>query len=127
MGDHPDEQVPGGRVALAPTVVGTGFFLTGAILSKLVTFDNPEVDVFREPTVRDHITAFVGSGLFLACYAGATLGPLLLPVAAQQAFGLTRAAGVRSSAAIRAWTVVGWGVALTAVFWGWLIQLDLFV
>ena len=69
----------------------------------------------------------VGFKLFLKCYFGAAFGPILLLPAAQQAFALTRAAGARSSSAIWGWTFVAIGVVAAALFWGWLIDLDIFV
>jgi len=67
----------------------------------------------------------LGFILFATCYVGATFGPLLRPVAAQQAFTLTRAVGLRSSITI--WTLVVLGLVAPALFWGWLVHLDIVV
>jgi hypothetical protein len=69
----------------------------------------------------------LGFILFATCYVGATFGPLLRPVAAQQAFTLTRAVGLRSSITIWAWTLVVLGLVPPALFWGWLVHLDIVV
>jgi hypothetical protein len=69
----------------------------------------------------------LGSGLFFTCYFGAAFGPLLLPLAGWDAFALTRACGARSKVAVRAWTLVILGIAATALFWGWLSDLDIFI
>src|SRR5437763_6697761 len=101
-----------------PTIVGTAFFVTGVIVSKLRGITDAGFDPFGEPSRFERLEIAVGFALFLACYFGAAFGPLLLPLAAQQAFGLTRTVGVRSSLAIWAWTSVVLGLVATALFWG---------
>ena len=117
-----------GLVALlsSPAIVGTGFFLTGAIVSK-VFGPGHAPDPTREFTSADHIELALGSAAFFACYFGAAFGPLLLPAAGWQAFALRRAAGARSKTAAWAGTIVALGVVAAALFWGWLIDLDIFV
>lgn len=61
------------------------------------------------------------------CYFGATIGPLLLPLAGFQAVALTRTLGIRSRVSILAWIFVVLGLAAAALFWGWLINLDIFI
>ena len=110
-----------------PTIVGTAFFLTGVIVSEIFGPGVAPADPFREPTVVERLKMALGFGLFLTCYFGAAFGPLLLPLAGWQAFALTRACGARSKTAIRAWTFVVLGLVATALFWGWLTDLDIFV
>jgi hypothetical protein len=110
-----------------PTILGTGFFLVGAVVAKLHDFDEADFDDVREPSGLERLKSAVAFALFLTCYCRAAFGPLLLPLAVRQAFELTRAGGARSRDAIWAWTFVGLGLAATALFWGWLIDLDLFV
>lgn len=112
-----------------PAIVGTAFFLTGVIVTEIfgpgvappVSFGEPE------PTGAAYLKMALGFGLFLACYFGAAFGPVLLPLAGWQAFALTRALGARSKASIWAWTFVVLGIAAAALFWGWLINLDIFI
>ena len=68
-----------------------------------------------------------GFTLFMTCYFGAAYGPLLLPLAAWQAFGLTRALGARSRRAMLGWTFVVLGVVATYLYVGWLMHLDIFI
>jgi hypothetical protein len=110
-----------------PSILGTGFFLTGVIVSKIFGPGDAPGDLFRELTASERAKLAVGFSIFLACYFGAAFGPVLLPLAAHQAFGITRALGVRSRTAIWAWTFVVLGAVATALFWGWLIHLDIFV
>jgi hypothetical protein len=111
-----------------PTIVGTGCFLAGVILSKLNLNPPPaDVDPWRAPTYVQSIVGATAFGLYLALYFGAVLGPLLLPFAGYEAFGLTRAVGLRSSVTIWAWTHVILGVAATVLFWGWLSTQDIYI
>lgn len=110
-----------------PAIVGTGFFLAGAILSRVDEVNSAPVDIWRQPTGLEGVTLFLAFALFLACYSGAAVGPLLLPVAAQQALRLTRAVGMRSTVAMWAWAFVAMGLVATLLFWGWLINLDIFI
>jgi hypothetical protein len=112
-----------------PAIVGTAFFLTGVIVTEIfgpgvappVSFDE------SEPTGADRLKMVLGLVLFFACYFGAAFGPVLLPLAGWQAFALARAFGARSKASIWAWTFVVLGVVAAALFWGWLINLDIFI
>ena len=112
-----------------PAIVGTAFFLTSVIVTEIfgpgvappVSFEQ------TEPTGTERLKMVLGFGLFLACYFGAAFGPLLLPLAGWQAFVLARARGARSKASIGAWTFVVLGVVAAALFWGWLINLDIFI
>ena len=98
------------------------------IASKLAPISAaPPVDLFREPTYVERVTLAAVFTLYMAFYFGATIGPLLLPFAGYQAFSLTRAASVRSRDAIWAWAFVVLGLVATALFWGWLITLDIFI
>jgi hypothetical protein len=110
-----------------PTIVGTGFFLAGVIVSEIFGLGDAPEDLFREPTSVERAKMAVAFAIFLMCYFGATFGPLLLPLAAWQAFELTRVVGVRSRVAICAWTFVVVGLIACALFWGWLINLDIFI
>jgi hypothetical protein len=82
-----------------PTIVGAGFFLAGAVAMKLAIFRGAPPVSFEQPT----------------------------SLSAWQAFGITRKAGARSRIAIWAWTFVALGLVAAALFWGRLINLDLFV
>ena len=108
-----------------PAIVGTGVFLAGVILSKLDDFNGAPPISWGEPSGPDRLRIAVV--FYFACYFGAAFGPLLLPLAGQQAFALTRAVGLRSTIAIWAWTFVVGGLVAMAVFWGWLIHLDIFI
>ena len=110
-----------------PAIVGTAFFLTGVIVSEIVGPGVAPADPFGEPTGVAGLKLALGFGLFLACYFGAAYGPLLLPLAGWQALALKRALGARSKAAIWAWIFVVLGVVATLLFWGWLIDLDIFI
>jgi hypothetical protein len=110
-----------------PAIVGTAFFLTSVIVSEIFGPGVAPPVSFGEPTGADRLKDALGFGLFLAVYFGAAFGPVLLPLAAWQAFALTRVLGARSKGSIRAWTFVGLGVAAAALFWGWLINLDIFI
>ena len=110
-----------------PSIVGTAYFLIGVIVSTIFGSGDAPGDPFREFSAGDRVKLAVAFALFLTCYFGAAFGPILLLPAAQQAFALTRAAGARSSSAIWGWTFVAIGVVATALFWGWLIDLDIFV
>ena len=109
-----------------PAIVGTGFFLTGVLASKLHQWNAPPV-IFRSPTYVERVGDAAFLTLYTAVYLGAALGPLALPFAAYEAVRLTRMEGVRSTAAIWAWTFVALGVIAAALFWGWVITLDIFV
>jgi hypothetical protein len=109
-----------------PSIVGTGFFLVGAIASTLAAARGP-VDLFAEPTFLKSVGLTFGYLLFLACYFGAAFGWLALPSAAVMAFSLTRVAGLRSKPAIWAWSCLVLALLATSLFWGWLIRLDLFI
>ncbi len=110
-----------------PTIVGTGFFLAGAVALRLDVFRGAPPVSFEEPSGLQRLESAVEFAVFLACYCGAAFGPCLLPLAAWQALGITREAGVRSRNAVWAWTFVVLGLVSTALFWGWLIDLDLFI
>jgi hypothetical protein len=111
-----------------PTIIGTGFFLAGAILSEFEYFRSaPPISWEHQPSVLERLEIGVEVTVFFACYFGAAFGPLALPLAGLEAFALTRAGGVRSSAAIWAWAFVVVGFVATALFWGWLAHLDLFI
>jgi hypothetical protein len=111
-----------------PSIVGTAFFLTGVILTAIFGPGNaPAGDPFRELTAAEHVKLSIGFTIFIACYFGAAFGPVVLPFAAWQAFVLSRRRGARSRVAIWAWTFVVLAVVATALFWGWLIDLDIFV
>ncbi len=112
---------------LLPTIVGTGFFLGGVILSKFGKSNSPAVEMWTGPTGIKLVALYVAFALFMACYFGAAVGPLLLPLAGRQALRLTRVVGMRSKVTIWAWAFVGMGLVATALFWGWLINLDIFV
>ena len=107
-----------------PSIVGTAFFLTGAIVLEI--FGPGAAPANGEVPYGERLLALVVS-VFLALYFGAAFGPLLLPLAAWQAFELTRVLGARAGRARWAWTFVVLGVVATALFWGWLIHLDLFI
>ena len=107
-----------------PAIVGTGVFVSGVVVSGLLSRTTPTSDPFTEPS---NFLAGLGFVFFLGCYFGAAFGPLLLPVAGLLAFLLTRAVGLRSRPATWAWTFVFLGLVATALFWGWLINLDIFV
>src|SRR5262245_20385502 len=112
----------------SPVIVGTAYFLAGAVALKLAPISQaPPVDLFRKLTIFERVDMAVSVILFGVAYFGATIGPLFLPFAGYEAFSLTRAAGVRSRNAIWAWTFVVLGLAATALFWGWLSTLDLFI
>lgn len=110
-----------------PTIVGTGVFLAGVVVSKLDNFNGAPPISWGEPSGLDRLRIAVLVAVYFGCYFGAAFGPLLLPLAGQQAFALTRAVGLRSTIAIWAWTFVVGGLVAMAVFWGWLIHLDIFV
>jgi hypothetical protein len=110
-----------------PASVGTVFFLIGVIVLKIFGPGDAPTDPFSEPTAGDRVKLAVGVTLFWTCYFGAAFGPILLPLAAWQAFGLTRALGARSRSAILAWTFVVLAVVAACLFWGWLIDLDIFI
>jgi hypothetical protein len=110
-----------------PAIVGTGLLLAGVIASKLHNFEAPPVDFFREPTYVERVALPALVTLYMALYFGAAIGPLLLPFAGYEAFSLTRAVGVRSRVAIWAWTFVVLGLVVTALLWGWLTTLDIFI
>jgi hypothetical protein len=109
-----------------PSIVGTGFFLAGVIVSNVFGPGNAP-DPIREFTTGDHVKLAVAATLFFTCYFGAAFGPLLLPLAALQAFLITRVIGIRSRRALWAWTFVVLGMVATGLFWGWLITLDIFI
>lgn len=110
-----------------PTIVGTGFFLAGVVVSALDDFNGAPPISWEEPSGVERLRDAALFAVYLVCYFGAAFGPLLLPLAAQQAFALTRAVGLRSTIAIWAWAFVVGGLVALAVFWGWLIHLDIFV
>jgi hypothetical protein len=109
-----------------PAIVGTGFFLAGVVASRLQHFDAPPV-VFRGPTYAERVGDAALLTVYLALYLGAAFGPLLLPFAGYEALRLTRMEGLRSRAAIWAWTFVALGLIAAALFWAWLSALDIFV
>jgi hypothetical protein len=111
-----------------PAIVGTGVFLADVIRSKLSKISAaPPVDFSWQPTFVQRVRIDVLITIYFACYFGATFGPLLLPLAGYQAFRLTRAVGLRSRVALWAWTFVVLGVVATALFWGWLSKLDIYI
>lgn len=110
-----------------PAIVGTGFFLAGALVSELQMFDEAPPISWGEASAFERLRNAAVFAAFLTCYFGAAFGPFLLPLAGQQAFALTRTVGVRSNTAIRAWAFVALGFLATALFWGWLAHLDLFI
>jgi hypothetical protein len=111
-----------------PAIVGTAFFLVGVIGSKVTNIgEAPCIDFSGKSTFVERIAGGISSLLYLVLYLGAAFGPLLLPFAGYEAIGLTRAVGMRSRIAIWAWTFVVVGLVATALFWGWLSKLDIFV
>jgi hypothetical protein len=110
-----------------PTIVGTGFFLCTALFSRVGEPHGAVFDPWREETGLARLGPGVAAVIFVVCYFGAAAGPLLLPLAGQQALSLTRTVGMRSSDAIWAWTFVAVGIAATGLFWGGLINLDIFI
>ena len=82
---------------------------------------------YGEVSYGERLKNTLGFYVFLALYFGAAFGPLLLPLAAWQAFALTRTLGARSRRARWAWSFVVLGVVAFALFGGWLIHLDLFI
>jgi hypothetical protein len=110
-------------VLCAPSIIGTGYFLVGLVAARFR--DDSGFDPFREPRPLEWLLM---NALFLimgACWFGATLGPLLIPVAAHQAVGMTRELGLHSRLALSAWSIVVLGLAATALFWCWLIHLEI--
>jgi len=109
-----------------PVIAGTGFFLAGVMAEKFLPISQtPPVDFSWKPTYVELIGLYAAVTLYGASYFGAVLGPILLPLAAYQAFSLTRQAGLRSRKAIWAWTFVVLGLAATALHWSWLRFQDL--
>ena len=109
-----------------PSILGTAFFLINVVwlrISGPVTAPDP----FREFTGSDRIKLGIGVALFFASYFGAAVGPIFVPFAAHQAFALTRTVGAASRLAVAAWACVVLGVVATALFWGWLVHLDIFI
>src|SRR5437773_643238 len=72
-----------------PAIVGTGFFLTGVLVSKIAPFESAHRDLFQELTAIERVKIGLGYALFLTCYFGAGVGPLLLPLAGWQALAFT--------------------------------------
>ena len=110
-----------------PTIVGTAFFLTGAIVLEIFGPGDAPAIHYGEVSYGERLKNTLGFAVFLALYFGAAFGALLLPFAAWHAFALSRALGARSRRALWAWTFVVLGVVATALFGGWLIHLDLFI
>jgi len=108
-----------------PSIVGTVFFLTVVIVNK-VFGPEPGHDPVRPFAAADRLMPAIAA-LFYTCYLGAAFGPMLLVVAGQQAFVLTRAIGGRSRRVIWAWAIVALGVAAAVVSWGWLRNLDIMI
>jgi hypothetical protein len=109
-----------------PAIVGTGVFLAGALVSTIFgPGDAPGPS--QERAAGDDVVLGVAVTIYFMCYFGAAFGPILLPLAGWRAFAVARAAGALSRVSISAWTIVGLGIAAAALFWGWLITLDLFI
>lgn len=110
-----------------PSIIGTAFFLAGAIVQQVFgPGDAPPVE-FGEPTAADRIKAAIGMSVFFTCYFGAAFGPVFLPFAVWPCVTLTRAAGRRSKIAVSAWILLILGLLAAITFWSWLIKLDLFI
>jgi hypothetical protein len=110
-----------------PSIVGTAFFLTGAIVLQVFgPGDAPPMN-WGEATAADNVKMAIGGFVFFTCYFGAGFGPGLLPFAVWPCVKIARAAGLRSKVAIWSWTFVLLGVLAAAIFYGWLIHLDLFI
>jgi hypothetical protein len=128
----PDERRPRrfGNLAVVfslPSILGTGFFLANVIAAQFFTFNDPPVGMYRELSALERVAGAGAYALFLACYFGASFGPLVLPFAGWEAVRLTRAVGLRSIAATWAWIFVVLGFLAAALFYGWLSKLDIFV
>ena len=106
-----------------PSIVSTSFLLILAIATRLLGAGDTLPSV-EEPNVIEVIGGVVFLAVYLACYLGAPIAPIFLPLAAQQAVVLTRLIGLRSRRAIWAWTFVVLGVLASVVYWAWLFHLD---
>jgi hypothetical protein len=119
----PVENFSGIIVLSLPSIVSTSFLLILAIATRLLGAGDTLPSV-EEPNVIEVIGGVVFLAVYLACYLGAPIAPIFLPLAAQQAVVLTRLIGLRSRRAIWAWTFVVLGVLASVVYWAWLFHLD---
>ena len=112
-----------------PAIVCTVVFLAGVLVSRLGDdFNGAPPMSWVEPSGFARLMNAVLFAFYLALLLGAAfVGPVLLLLAGQKAFALTRAVGLRSTLAIWAWAFVVVGLVATAVFWGWLRHLDIYV
>ena len=67
--DRPPALPTVGTIALLslPAIVGTGFFLGIALVSRNVAFENSHPDLWRDPTVVQRIKMALAVALFGAC------------------------------------------------------------
>jgi hypothetical protein len=119
----PVENFSGIIVLSLPSILSTGFLLIVVIVGRLLG-SSDAVAPIEEPNIVEFIGGLVLLAFYIACYFGAPISPIFLPLAAQQAVVLTRLIGLRSRRAIWAWTFVGLGVVASVVYWAWLFHLD---
>ena len=122
----PREQVRAVAALTLPAIVGTGFFIASVILTTLFPGGGTSGDPFRESVVQI-VVGFPGAALYFACYFGATVGPVFVPLAAYQAFAITRRHGLRSAASIQAWILVVLAATAAVTFYGWITRFDIYI
>jgi hypothetical protein len=119
------ENFSGIIVLSLPSIISTGFLLILVIANRLLgpgqSHAGGSID---EPNAFEIIGGLVFIAVYIACYLGAPIAPIFLPLAAQQAVVLTRLIGLRSRRAIWAWTFVVLGVLASVIYWAWLFHLD---
>ena len=111
-----------------PTIIGSALFLAAAVSLQFPDLNPaPSERFLQEPNLVDHVKAAVAVTTFVACYCGAMLGPLLLPLAVWRAVRLTRFPDMRSTTRVWAWLFVLGGFTSAALYWGWASRLDVFI
>jgi sterol desaturase/sphingolipid hydroxylase (fatty acid hydroxylase superfamily) len=111
-----------------PTIIGSALFIAAAVSLQFPDFNPaPPIDDFSKPNVVDDVKMAVGVTVFIACYVGAMLGPLLLPLAVWKAIRLNWISNVQSTTRVWAWIVVLLGLTSAALYWGWAAHLDVFI
>lgn len=106
-----------------PSVIGTAFILTMVLTERFR--DRPSFAPVGAASTIEQVLLQIAFPFFIAGYFCAAFGPILVPFGIYQAVRLTTTLGPRARATIVAWVVILLGLLATALFWGWLNQLEL--
>ena len=87
--------------------------------------DRPSFAPVGAASTIEEVLLEIAFPVFIAAYYCAAFGPILIPFGIYQAVRLTATLGLMARAAIVAWAAIFLGLLATALFWGWLNQLDL--